>query len=51
MQIYEDQDPDFFVKRGVRSGAARRFVRDIGLRVKRRGETTWECPDFNACTR
>lgn len=30
MQIYEDQDPDFFVKRGVSLGAARRFVSDIG---------------------
>jgi hypothetical protein len=31
MQIYEDQDPGFFVKHGVKVGAARRFVRDIGL--------------------
>jgi len=38
MQIYEDQDPDFFVKHGVKVGAARRFVRDIGLWVKRRKE-------------
>jgi hypothetical protein len=36
-QIYEDQDPDFFVKRGVKVGAARRFVHYIGLWVKRRG--------------
>lgn len=39
-QIYEDQDPGFFVKHGVKVGAARRFVRDIGLWVKRRGEVT-----------
>lgn len=39
-QIYEDQDPDFFVKHGVKVGAARRFVRDIDLWVKQRGETT-----------
>jgi hypothetical protein len=38
MQIYEDQDPSFFVKHGVKVGAARRFVSDIGLWVKRRGE-------------
>lgn len=35
MQIYEDQDPGFFVKYGVKLGTARRFVRDIGLWVKR----------------
>lgn len=39
-QIYEDQDPGFFVKHGVEVGAARRFVCDIGLWVKRRGEVT-----------
>ncbi|KAJ5998521.1 hypothetical protein N7451_006331 [Penicillium sp. IBT 35674x] len=38
MQIYEDQDPDFFVKHGVKLGAARRFVHDIGLWVNRRKE-------------
>jgi hypothetical protein len=40
MQIYEDQDPGFFVKHGVKVGAARRFVRDIGLWVKRHQEAT-----------
>ncbi|KAJ5534297.1 hypothetical protein N7527_000551 [Penicillium freii] len=40
MQIYKDQDPGFFVKHGVKVGAARRFVRDIGLWVKRRTEVT-----------
>ncbi|KAJ5188678.1 hypothetical protein N7491_004998 [Penicillium cf. griseofulvum] len=40
MQIYEDQDLGFFVKHGVKVGAARRFVRDIGLWVKRRTEVT-----------
>jgi hypothetical protein len=44
MQIYEDQDPDFFVKRGVKLGAARRFVRDIGHWVNRRGENTRQEP-------
>lgn len=38
MQVHEDQDPEFFVKRGVKLGAARRFVCDIGHWVKRRGE-------------
>lgn len=38
MQIYEDQDPGFFVEHGVKVGVARRFVRDIGLWVKGRGE-------------
>ena len=45
MQIYEDQDPGFFVKHGVKVGAARRFVRDIGLWVKQRRQTT--CNDNN----
>ncbi|EPS32152.1 hypothetical protein PDE_07112 [Penicillium oxalicum 114-2] len=38
MQIYKDQDPGFFIKHGVKVGAARRFVRDIGLWVKGREE-------------
>jgi hypothetical protein len=46
MQVYEDQDPCFFVKHGVKVGAARRFVRDIGLWVKRRGEVT--CNEINS---
>jgi hypothetical protein len=28
-QIHEDQDPDFFIKHGVKVGVARRFVSDI----------------------
>ncbi|CAG7960933.1 unnamed protein product [Penicillium salamii] len=39
-QIYEDQDPDFFVKYSVKIGATRRFVRDIGFWVKRCEEIT-----------
>lgn len=27
--VYEDQDAEFYVKKGVKSGVARRFVRDI----------------------
>ena len=46
MQVYEDQDPYFFVKHGVKVGAARRFVCDIGLWVKRRGEVT--CNEINS---
>jgi hypothetical protein len=38
MQIYEDQNPGFFVKHGVKVGAARRLICDIGLWVKRRKE-------------
>ncbi|OZJ01562.1 hypothetical protein BZG36_05503 [Bifiguratus adelaidae] len=34
-QVYEDQDPDFFVKHGVKRGIARRFVGDIRDWVKR----------------
>lgn len=41
MQIYEDQDSSFFVTHGVKIGAARRFVGDIGLWVKSRGENTY----------
>ncbi|KAF1961000.1 hypothetical protein CC80DRAFT_359890, partial [Byssothecium circinans] len=29
-QVYEDQDPDFFIQSGVKRGIARRFVSDIG---------------------
>jgi hypothetical protein len=28
-QLYDDQDPSFFVKEGVKVGIARRFIRDI----------------------
>ena len=38
IQIYDDQNPGVFVKHGVKVGAARRFVSDIGFWVKRRGE-------------
>ncbi len=40
MQIHEDQGPGFFVKHGVKVGAARRFVHDISLWVKRHKEDT-----------
>jgi hypothetical protein len=39
IQIYEDQDPSFLVKQGVKVGAGRRFVRDIGRWVKQHGES------------
>lgn len=39
VQIYEDQDPSFFVKHGVKVGVARRFVRDICYWVKQHGES------------
>ena len=28
-QIHEDQNPSFFTERGVKTGVARRFVKDI----------------------
>jgi hypothetical protein len=28
-QLYNDQDPDFFISRGIKLGVARRFIRDI----------------------
>jgi hypothetical protein len=28
-QLHDDQDPDFFISRGIKIGVARRFVRDI----------------------
>lgn len=34
-QIYEDQDPEFFIQSGVKRGVARRFVRDISGWAKR----------------
>lgn len=33
-QIYEDKDPDYFTKRGVKWGIARRFVKDIRFWVE-----------------
>jgi hypothetical protein len=40
-QIREDQDPDFFIEKGVKRGIARRFVGDIDQWAKRykRAET------------
>lgn len=38
-QIHNDQYPDFFVKEGVKAGAARRFVSDIARWVTRNGDT------------
>ncbi|KAJ5475378.1 hypothetical protein N7539_008444 [Penicillium diatomitis] len=29
MQVHEDQDPEFFIKNGVKRGIARRFIGDI----------------------
>lgn len=37
-QIHEDQDPEYFVKHGIKAGAARRFVSDIVHWVKRHGD-------------
>jgi hypothetical protein len=34
-QVYEDQDPEFFIQSGVKRGVARRFVRDIAGWSKR----------------
>jgi hypothetical protein len=34
-QVYEDQDPSFFVQSGVKRGVARRFVSDIDAWAKR----------------
>ena len=33
--VYEDQNAEFFITKGVKSGVARRFVRDIGTWVKK----------------
>jgi hypothetical protein len=33
-QLYDDQDPDFFISRGIKLGVARRFIRDIGYWVQ-----------------
>lgn len=34
-QVYEDQDPGFFIQSGIKRGVARRFVSDIERWVKR----------------
>jgi hypothetical protein len=28
-QVYQDQDPEFFIGKGIKMGIARRFVQDI----------------------
>jgi hypothetical protein len=33
-QVYQDQDPGFFIRSGVKRGVARRFVSDIEEWVK-----------------
>ena len=33
-QLYDDQDHDFFISRGIKLGVARRFIRDIGYWVQ-----------------
>jgi hypothetical protein len=35
VQVYKDQDPDFFIKHGVKIGIARHFVDDISVWAKR----------------
>ena len=38
-QVYEDQDPEFFIRSGMKRGVARRFVSDIARCVKRYKES------------
>ena len=33
-QLYDDQDADFFISRGIKLGVARRFIRDIAYWVQ-----------------
>lgn len=33
-QVYKDQNPNFFIEKGIKIGIARRFVEDIGKWVK-----------------
>ncbi|CAI7605604.1 unnamed protein product [Penicillium manginii] len=33
-QVYKDQDPKFFIEKGIKIGIARRFVEDIGKWAK-----------------
>jgi hypothetical protein len=37
-QVYKDQDPDFFIKNGIKIGIARRFVSDITEWLEQRVE-------------
>jgi hypothetical protein len=39
-QIHDDQDMDFFVKNGVKAGAAQRFVSDIARWVTQNRDTS-----------
>jgi hypothetical protein len=34
-QLYKDQDPKFFIERGIKIGIARRFVENIAEWVKK----------------
>ncbi len=36
--VYEDQNADFYIQKGVKSGVARRFVRDIATWAKSAGQ-------------
>lgn len=33
-QVYEDKDPEFFIRRRVKKGIARRFVNEIEVWIK-----------------
>jgi hypothetical protein len=39
-QLHNDQDPDFFISRGIKIGGARRFIRDIEYWVQQQGAAT-----------
>ena len=39
-QIHDDQDPDFFILRGIKIGVARRFIRDIEYWVQQQVAAT-----------
>lgn len=34
-QVYQDQDPNFLIEKGIKLGVARRFVEDIGKWAKK----------------
>jgi hypothetical protein len=39
-QLYDDQDPDFFISRGIKLGVAPRFIRDIPYWVQQQMEAS-----------
>ena len=47
-QLHDDQDPDFFISRGIKIGVARRFIRDIEYWVQQQVAATGQISDLRS---